>query len=382
MTMMTTETKPIPQRPEQSLAEGVRYLLSQQSPDGAWRSGTYGTFKGGDALTPLALHALQLSADSAAGSAIHKGVQYLADKVHSDGAIDEGPFGLDYPVYSAALSALVLEPFVIDKVFGDAQAAWLSYLKRRQLNEQWGWQPEDTVYGGWGYSKPFQRNPEIPKPTDQLALPNLSATVFAVEALAAVADSEDPALSQALHFIKRCQNYADNPEFQDPVFDDGGFFFIQGDSERNKAGAAGIDRHGKPRFSSYGSTTADGLRALVLCGLDAGDVRVRAVLRWLESNIREQMNPGKFAGGREAVQASLQFYYHWSLAKTIDCCAKHGIISASKQSEWSQQIADRLIVCQNTNGYWINDAVEVREDDPIVATSFAVGALAMCLDAM
>jgi hypothetical protein len=94
------------------LARGVGYLLKQQSPDGAWRSDVYATFKDGPALTPLVVCALQEAGESAeprvvalgARAAARKGSEYLAKMVRPDGSIDAGEDGLDYPVYTAALA--------------------------------------------------------------------------------------------------------------------------------------------------------------------------------------------------------------------------------------------------------------------------------------
>ena len=67
-----------------------------------------------------------------------------------------------------------------------------------------------------------------------------------------------------------------DPARADPAFDDGGFFFIPNDPGQNKAGPAGTDRHGRQRFRSYGTMTADGLRILIRCGLPATHPRVVA----------------------------------------------------------------------------------------------------------
>jgi hypothetical protein len=63
---------------QEALALGVGYLLKQQSPDGAWRSDVYATFKDGIALTPFAVTALQEAhdagvRDAAVEAAIEKG---------------------------------------------------------------------------------------------------------------------------------------------------------------------------------------------------------------------------------------------------------------------------------------------------------------------
>ena len=58
------ETLPwCPPATRSGLSEAVSYLEGRQSPDGAWRSDVYGTFKDGTALTPLVVHALQPDAE-------------------------------------------------------------------------------------------------------------------------------------------------------------------------------------------------------------------------------------------------------------------------------------------------------------------------------
>src|SRR5438132_6905145 len=111
------------------------------------------------------------------------------------------------------------------------------YLRARQLTEDLGWQPSDKPYGGWGYSSGLPRKPSPAETAPALTESNLSATVFALTALRSVGVPEnDPVLEKALVFVKRCQNYCADPKLRDPVFDDGGFFFIYDDSFRNKAG--------------------------------------------------------------------------------------------------------------------------------------------------
>jgi squalene-hopene/tetraprenyl-beta-curcumene cyclase len=190
--------------------------------------------------------------------------------------------------------------------------------------------------------------------------------VFAVEALrAAGSPADDPPFGKALTFVRRCQNYADNP---DPDFDDGGFFFMYGDPLRNKAGVAGIDRTGRERYTSYGSMTADGLRALLACGVPPHDGRVLAARRWLRDHFSAALHPGRFAAGRAAMQASIYYYWCWSLARAL-------VTTGDLVEHRAEALAEELLRRQRPDGAWVNTAFEVREDDPLVATPFAVGAL-------
>jgi len=135
------------------LESGVAYLIKQQSPDGAWRSDLYATFKDGPALTPLVVVALQEVNEpeaSATGKAARKGSDYLASFVNADGSIKGGNGDIDYPVYTAALSVIVLS-HPDNKDLLKARDAWLKYLLDRQLTEKLDWKPDDKQYGGWSY---------------------------------------------------------------------------------------------------------------------------------------------------------------------------------------------------------------------------------------
>jgi squalene-hopene/tetraprenyl-beta-curcumene cyclase len=352
---------------DRALARAVVYLEALRSPDGAWRSDVYGVFRTGDALTPLvlnALHAAHGRDDNLGG-----GAAYLATLAGPDGTIEAGPVGLSYPAYTAALSVLVLaRPCHAEH--RSARDTWLSFLQCRQLSETLGWAPTDREYGGWGYCQGLPRKP----PPGELAAPltesNLSATAFALSALrAAGCADDDPALRRALVFVERCQNYGG-----DPAFEDGGFFFMYDDSVRNKAGGAGRDRDGRQRYASYGSMTADGLRSLLACGLPRNHPRVQAALSWLAVRFSASTHPGRFAPGRAALCASIGFYYCWSVAQAL--------AAAGTVLPWAEELAADLLPLQLPDGSWRNPDVEVREDDPLVATSLAACALAVCRAAL
>jgi hypothetical protein len=361
------------EKSERALTAAVRFLRERQAPDGAWRSDTYGVFKGGDALTPLVLHTLlRAGVGAELRGCVHAGMAYLAAMARPDGTIDEGRFGLSYPVYTAALSTVVLSH---PAAAGHERArdAWLAYLRARQLTEELGWLAADREHGGWGYAHGLPRKPPPGQTADPLGLPNLSATRFALEALRAAGCAvEDSAVRYGLAFVCRCQNWPDEPGRREADFDDGGFFFVHGDPPRNKAGSVGTDRAGRERFASYGSTTADGLCALRAGGLRPDSERVRAARRWLENNGCAASHPGRFAEGRQAVQAAVYYYYSWSAAQALTACEGGPV-------PWLKKLPQELVRRQRPDGSWSNEAVEVREDDPLVATALAAGALAVCL---
>ena len=90
----------------------------------------------------------------------------------------------------------------------------------------------------------------------------LTTTVFVMKALHH-ADPADEALKKAKKYVERCQNFGDGK--------DGGFFFSPSHPNRNKAGD----------FRSYGSASADGVRALIQAGTSPSSARVQAGRKWL-----------------------------------------------------------------------------------------------------
>lgn len=362
-------------RIDQSLARAMHALIHAQSPDGAWRSPTYGVFRDGLALTSSVLKAVAFGPDvEGARSARQLGAAYLAGRVRSDGSIDTGPFGLTYPVYTASAAVIVLGR--IEVADGRrARDAWLGDLRRRQLTEDLGWDASDPAYGGWGYAvePPTKHDTDSARSIDA----DLSSTLFAVGALRSVGiDPSDPSIRKALVFIQRCQNLPADGREPDPAFDDdGGFFFSPTDPVRNKAGVAGEDRSGRARYHSYGSTTADGLRALLRCGLSPDHPRVVAARDWLEQHFSASTNPGVFEPIREDERDATYYYYVWSVAHAFRALDLRKLHASGHEVDWAAALSEELLGRQRSDGTWANRFTAAKEDDPLIATSFAAAAL-------
>jgi hypothetical protein len=379
-----------------ALPRGVAFLVKHQSPDGAWRSDVYGTFKDGTSLTPLVVCALQEAGPAGDREAVRKGSAFLAKLIKPDGSIDvEG--GIDYPVYTAALAVVALS-HPDNKEHLKARDAWVKYLLDRQLTEALGWKPEDKEFGGWGYCRAVPRKPEPGKFAPPLIESNLSGSVFALEALRAAGVEDTVVYEKAAVFVRRCQNW--NPYQplrwlpESPVppptsrFLDGGFHFIYDDPVRNKAGVA-EQPEGKPAlFHSYGSATADGLRALRLCGRDEDKDRVWAAAEWL-GRFRADGHPGEYAPQHERNRDAVYYYYAASAAKALrgtDYANAPWIRQLppfnrpvpSAADSWARPLSAELTKRQKDDGSWVNPVELVRENDPIVATANAVIALANC----
>jgi squalene-hopene/tetraprenyl-beta-curcumene cyclase len=285
---------------------------------------------------------------------------------------------MTYPVYTASAAVIALTSLNFPDSRG-ARDAWLRELRRRQLTEALGWEPDDPAFGGWGYSiEPPTKSAVILTPGQHVDA-DLSSTLFAIGALriAGIA-ADDPAIRKALVFIERCQNAAASGQGSDPRYDDGGFFFSTTDPVRNKAGAAGTDRDGRLRYHSYGSATADGLRALLRCGLPKDHPRVVAARGWLETHFSASFHPGTFEKIRAVDRDATYFYYAWSVAHAFRALGLTEIRSDGQNIAWAEALSRELIDRQRGDGTWTNRFTASKEDDPLVATSFAAGALGIC----
>lgn len=369
----------VTRRPEHALPDGVAYLLAQQSPDGAWRSDVYATFKDGTALTPLVIVTLQEAA--AAGidpkdgpEARAKGSAFLAKSAKADGTIDEGPDGIDYPAYTASLAVIALS-HPENKALAKARDAWLKYLLDRQLTDALGWTADDKQYGGWGYCRVVPKKPDPSKVAPPLIESNLSATLFALEALKAAGVTDMPRLEAALFFVRRCQNWSIVPDNPDPGEEhrDGGFHFVYDDPVRNKAGEYTATKGGPGRFNSYGSATADGARALALCGKKEGPY-IDDARAWLKTFFRAGVHPGAYAKSLEPNRNAVYFYYCASVAKAL----RDGNITDAGGKPWAFELGRELTHRQRRDGSWANPLDLVRENEPLVATCYALSALATC----
>ncbi|MBA4062308.1 MAG: hypothetical protein C0501_01115 [Isosphaera sp.] len=350
--------RPVPARaPAAALAAGVEYLLAHQADDGSWRSDRYATFKDGTALTPFAVCALQDALDAGVDNpevpkAVRKGCDFLMQFLKAPG-VDPGPDGFEYPLYTAALTLKAFS-HPSAREFSSARGPWVKFLKERQLTEALGWKPDEKPYGGWGYCRVVPRKPAAGAIAPPLVESNLSATAFALDALRAARELDADTAKAAAVFVRRCQNA------------DGGFHFVYDDPVRNKAGKAGDE---PLTFHSYGSTTADGLRALVHCSADGS----RAVA-WLAKHFRADTHPGVYVERHEPNREAVYYYYAASAARGF----RDTGLSLPGGRSWAAELAGELAGRQWRDGRWENRVELVRENEPLVATCFAVSALAAC----
>lgn len=305
--------------------------MARQGEDGGFHSTTYGAFRDGRAVTPLVLMGLW-GAGRADDPAYASGVDFVA----AGPAEPEG-----YPVYTLALTLLVLSTPANER-HHERIEPFSAALRAQQLED-----------GGWGY---------MPSAS------NISSTLYAIGGLRLSGTPADgPVLVRALAFVRSCQNVTRDGGTDDG-FEDGGFFFAPNMPDGNKAGPAGEDAEGRTRYRSFGSATADGTRALLQLGSPADGPRVRAAAGWLRSRFSTTESPGEFPPDAEYRRRSAYHYYVWSAAHAM---------RATGETAFAGPLAKELLARQNDDGTWTNESTELREDDPLVATPFALAALAV-----
>jgi hypothetical protein len=324
--------------------KAAAWLWKQQESDGGWHSHTYGLLRSGQSLTPFVLDALLDVPEEVyplPAEKVDRAVAFIHTHIQSDGSLGTSDRDIpDYPNYSTALAVTAL---CRARRSGWEQqiAPMIGYLRTQQFTEQNGWHPPDPVYGAWGMGGERRR----PLGTGHV---DLSMTRYVLEALrgTGAADS-DPAFAAARVFVERCQNR------------DGGFFFSTTEFDTNKAG------HDGTNFRSYGSTTADGILALIAIGRPTNDDRVAAALRWLSAHHHDMAVPGFVGDAYQRWPQGLAFYYSAASTRAFRVL----------RVDAGSGVEQGLRRGQRRDGSWANVENLVKEDDPLIATAFAIRAL-------
>lgn len=350
------------ERAEASIERGLDWLFQQQSADGGWRSSTYGNMRCGTGNTALVLYALTHAPKPHSeehNDRAERGLGFLMSNLDDQGFIRAPDNSSDYPTYATALTLLAMERMNLAK--------WSSERKRLQmylLKSQKHGEADRIGSGGWGMIGGLLNEAGIEDPA------SVSATRFALEALEKSNLFDDKTRHAAQSFLYRCQN------FKETELGDGGFYFTPAPKDPlNKAGwNTGKEGEAQPR--SYGTATADGLCGLLACGKTRSDRHVKAAIAWLRQNDGIADVPGFTAQEPHIPSAKegLKFYYYAALAKAI---------KRTPNAEWRAQrkaIIEAVVSQQRSDGSWANSCALMREDDPLVATSFAITAISSALN--
>ena len=323
-----------------ALTRGLTGLWGLQAADGGFHSSVYGLLKPGWSLTPFALLCALRAGRAVDAEGAGRALGWMAHGTR------EGALGLsgdvpDYPCYAAAMALECharLRPSGWKPIVED-YAAWLRGL---QLTRAGGW-ADHAAQGGFRMGSRDAPTPPNPGHVD------LSMTRRVVEALrAADLPTSDPAIVEAVDFARRCRT---------PL---GGFEYTATDSALNKGPADGD--------AGYGSATADGVLLLYAAGrryeIERSIVRLR-------SQHRLDLNPGVERGKVPVFARAMRGYYRAAGARVFAI--------GGGPDRWQSDLVAAIVDEQRPDGTWSNPDSAQKEDEPIIATGFALVALGAAL---
>lgn len=335
---------------QQSVLQGVDYLRNRgQAEDGSFSGQT------GSAVTALCISAILQNRPKAINDAtVVKALAFLEQNVREDGGIYAT--GSKHRNYETCVAVQAFKDANHDGRYDATLAAADKFLRGLQWDEGEGVESSDTAYGGAGYGNHNR--------------PDLSNTAFMIEALKELgADENDPAIRKALVFVSRSQNLesaANDTPFA-ALVNDGGFYYTPaagGQSQANQTANGGL--------RSYGSMTYAGLKSMIYAGVERGDPRVEAAMKFIRDNYTLESNPGMGAAG-------LYYYYH-TFAKALAAADVQTLEDADgKSHDWRGELTAILADKQRDDGSWINaDNERWMESDANLVTAYALLTLAHC----
>jgi hypothetical protein len=331
-----------------TVAKAYEYLKSRQGTDGS-----FAPKLGGPGITALAVAGLLKCGYPVDDPVVAKGLQYLEKSVQKDG----GVYDKMLANYTTSLGIMAFKEANASGKYDAIIANAAKFLRSLQVGD--GVDSNDPKFGGAGY--------------DGKSRPDSSNTQFFLEALiASGATQTDPSVKKALAFLSRAQNLPG--EFNDQAFagkasegDKGGFVY-------NHIDASAKDnpkRTANGGLRSEGGMTYAGLKSFLYAGVGKDDPRVKAAINWVKRNYTLTENPGMG-------QAGLFYYYH-VFAKAMAALGEDQFEDAKGvKHDWKKELFDTLKGKQTAAGNWKNDNGQFLEDNPDLATCFALLALGYC----
>ncbi len=381
------------------LEAGARWLAERQDSKGSWRR-TEGQEPEAP-ITSLAVRALAgLPADRRPGLAdpTARGLAWLLALQSRGGAIVGDPLRIHFRNYTTALTlqsaALVsaTDARQPEETYAKARQAMVDYLVTAQFGASEGsYSDFDFRHGGWNYHDPLdgaalpQTGPRplgsagmLPPGQGQgtLVRADISVASYVAEGLARGGlPADSPVWGRLRLYLHRTQNLSDPAASMDKQsLLDGGFAFSP---REGKAGRTDFP-DGDIVFRPYGSSTADGLRTLLRAGLTREDAPVRLAAEWLALHFTVTKNPNFSDTIRVPFDRGIYFYYLASLADALASYGQVPLTAGAETLDWPRDIVLRLAVLQGEDGAWRNQESVMNEDDPVIATAFALIALSHC----
>lgn len=341
-------TAPTPEELKPVLDKAYDALKAKQNEDGS-----FAPKLGGPGVTALTVAALVKAGRGPDDPVVAKGLAYLEKSVKADG----GVYDQRLANYTTCLAIMAFQEANKDGKYDKVIANATKFLKSLQSLD--GANPKDPTFGGTGY--------------DGKGRPDLSNSHFFIEAILAGGTSrDDVAVKGAIAFISRCQNLAG--EFNDQDFakkasddDKGGFTYnpleVKATKSDRKTPEGGL--------RSEGGMTYAGLKSFLYAGVGKDDPRVKAAIDWVKRHYTLDENPGQKLAGL--------FYYYHTFAKAMAALGQDVFEDAKGvKHPWKKELFEKLKSMQKADGTWANTNGAFFENQPELATAFAMLALGYC----
>ncbi|EDL56854.1 prenyltransferase/squalene oxidase repeat-containing protein [Gimesia maris] len=359
------------QQVSNALLKGRRWLEQQQKYDGSWQSKTYASFESRIADSALVMSTLvEITPPGAAqGESISRGLAFLKSKINQEEIWKSVEAESNYPMYSICLMLATLNQYQPEATVNRELRDSLSReLLRRQRILQADRLSEGDVAGGWGPGSDSFQQGSAANP------PNVSVTYFALAALSGAQKLPLKNRFAALDYLQHCQVPAE-------AAGAGGFVFtFLSDHPLNKAGSQ-RSPSGKLYGVPYLSATCDGISALLVCDVPADDRRIQTAIHVLPqlTHARLAVIPlsAEFLPSYQKLDA-LFFYEAAATARVWKQMREKGVENQFLNSR-CHEVLQTLIAKQQADGHWENPLPWMMEDDPLIATAFALQTLHHCL---
>lgn len=350
----------------QLMQKACNYIFSKQSPDGAWKSEHYGLLKSGQSLTPFILHTLSgstLQKSQTYQEMVDQAMNYLRryNEKGVHGKCD--PDFLDYPNYSTSYALRCFLKFGQEKDHEKIKKM-INYLQDQQFSEKYGFDLNSPPYGGWGFG--INQKPTLGSFVD------LAHTRRVLQSLSDANSITTDIQKRSKSFLHRLQKRqftpVDSLPWRKGLGYDGGFFSSPTIAYANKGRTLVDQDSGEKYFRSYATATCDGLLSMIALGYDLNSTEIKDAKKWLLQNQDWELPSGVPLDDPSPWAESMRFYNLMALAE----------VHASLQilGNWKKNIVHFLAKRQTTDGSFINlDGRLMKEDDPLISTTYAIVAL-------
>jgi squalene-hopene/tetraprenyl-beta-curcumene cyclase len=349
---------------EAAARKAVEFLRTHQNADGG-----FGNVKGRPmstvGVTSLAAYSMMVSPaklTEASSPELAKAIQFIVTKQDDSGCIVDPVQNVANYNTSVGVMALVRTG---NPAYADAIAKAKAYLRGIQLDEGEGVDRDNPFFGGGPYA---------PGKT----ISDASNTGMWMDAMKELGlEADDPAMQKALVFMQRVSN---NPEVNDQPWaktvdpaDAGGAVYRPAESPDKTAAGEPVDiskkgKRGLTGWRSYGSMTYQMFKGFIYAGLKKEDPGVSGALDWIGNNWTLEENPGIGDEG--------QYYYYRVFARAHRAFGEKLVAG----HDWATELGDKLVRLQKADGSWANPNGRWMEDDPALATAYALEALSIAIE--